>query len=230
MLLEGKLARPKGIAAVLICFLLSSAAVSAVAADSGNRAEQAADQKPEQVVVTATQRSEPAQDAVTSVSVFTSERLTGANITSVKQLATLAPSMTVLNSIGEAFGQLIAVRGVATSGADAGLESATGITLDGVPMMRPGVSLFDLQGVDRIEFLRGPQGTLFGANTTAGIINVLTRRPGFDPHIEASATYGERNLRELRLSAEGGVVPTKLAARIDALAGAVDGYLKDPNT
>ena len=225
------MAHPRGrVACILLSCLLSSASALAVEAGSPDSTQQAAEQQSEQIVVTATRRVVSARDTAASVSVFTAERLHDSNVTAVKQLTTLAPSMTVLNSIGEAFGQLIAVRGVATSGADVGLESAVGITLDGVPLMRPNVSIFDLQGVDRIEFLRGPQGTLFGANTTTGIINVLTRRPGFEPHFEADATYGERDMRELRLSADGGIVPSKLAGRIDALIGAVEGYLPDPHT
>ena len=184
----------------------------------------------EQVVITATQRPLAVRDVPGSVSVFTPERLESAHITTEKQLTTLAPSMSVINSTGEAFGQLIALRGVARSGADVGLESAAGITVDGVPLQRPNLAIFDFQGVERVELLRGPQGTLFGANTTAGIINIMTRRPGFDPHLEVSGTLGEREQRELRLSAEGAVIPTKLAARLDGFIGAVAGYLENPHT
>ena len=122
------------------------------------------------------------------------------------------------------------MRGISTSGADIGLESAAGITLDGVPLSRPNVALFDLQGVERIEFLRGPQGTLYGKNTTSGLLNVVTRRPSFTPYFEASGTFGEREQREVRLTAEGGLGGTRLAGRIDALYGTIDGYLENPNT
>ena len=184
----------------------------------------------EEIVITATYRATPVLDIPASVTVLTSDRLDDAHITTVKQAITLAPALNVINSIGESFGQLIAVRGVATSGADVGLESTLGITVDGVPLLRPNLAIFDLQGVDRIEFLKGPQGTLFGANTTAGIINVLTKPPSFMPRYEVSATFGERNERELRVSAEGALAGSKLAGRIDALIGAVDGYLPNPNT
>jgi outer membrane receptor protein involved in Fe transport len=184
----------------------------------------------EQVVITATQRTMSALQIPASVSVFTADRLVSARIDSVKQLPSLAPAMSTINSIGESFGQLITVRGVATSGADIGLESAAGITLDGVPLSRPNVALFDLQGIERIEFLRGPQGTLYGKNTTSGLLNVLTQRPGFTPYFEASGTLGNRDLREVRLTAEGGLGGTRLAARIDALYGTIDGYLENPNT
>jgi outer membrane receptor protein involved in Fe transport len=184
----------------------------------------------EQVVITATKRTMPALDIPASVSVFTSDRLAGARVDTVKQLSSLTPAMSTINSIGESFGQLVTVRGIATSGADIGLESAAGITLDGVPLSRPNVALFDLQGIERIEFLRGPQGTLYGKNTTSGLINVLTQRPGFTPYFEASGTLGERNLKEVRVTAEGGLGGTRLAGRIDALYGTIDGYLQNPNT
>src|SRR6185503_5227120 len=107
-------------------------------------------------------------------------------------------------------------------------ESAVGITLDDVPLSRPNIALFDLQGIERVEILRGPQGTLFGMNTTAGAINVLTSRPSFDPHLEVRGTAGEWGLGEVRLTAEGAIVPTKLAVRLDALYGTINGYLENP--
>jgi outer membrane receptor protein involved in Fe transport len=184
----------------------------------------------EQVIITATQRATDVLDVPASVSVFSGERLAGAQVNTVKQLTSLAPALSTINSIGESFGQLITVRGITTSGADIGLESAAGITLDGVPLARPNVALFDLQGIERIEFLRGPQGTLHGKNTTSGLLNVLTRRPSFERHFEVSGTLGERGQRDLRVTAEGALPGMQLAGRIDALYSTIDGYLENPNT
>jgi iron complex outermembrane receptor protein len=217
-----------GVGAVVVTYLLLS--TTAQASEAQSQTSQIQTQQSEQVVITATQRSTSILDVAQSASVFSADRLNDAHVTGIKDLITLAPSLSVINSTGETFGQIITVRGVATSGADLGLESTVGITVDGVPMMRPNLAIFDFQGVDRVEFLRGPQGTLFGTNTTAGIVNVLTRRPGFTPQFEASTTLGERAERELRLSADGALIPSKLAGRLDALIGAVDGYLKNPNT
>ena len=218
----------RGVGAVVLTYLLLPTA--AQASEAQGQTSQVQTEQSEQVVITATQRVTPILDVAQSASVFTADRLNDAHVTGVKELITLAPSLSVINSTGETFGQIIAVRGVATSGADLGLESTVGITVDGVPLMRPDLAIFDFQGVDRVEFLRGPQGTLFGTNTTAGIINVLTRRPGFAPQFEASATFGEREERELRLAADGALVQSKLAGRLDLLVGAVDGYLQNPNT
>jgi len=207
--------------------LLALQAVSCVEASA---AEAVVPEASELVVITATQRTMPALDVPASVSVFAGDRLASAQVNTVKQLTSLAPAMGTINAIGESFGQLVTVRGISTSGADIGLESAAGITLDGVPLSRPNVALFDLQGVERIEFLRGPQGTLYGKNTTSGLLNVITRRPSFTPYFEASGTIGERDQREARLTAEGPLLDTRVAGRIDALYGTINGYVENPNT
>src|SRR5262245_7647382 len=156
----------------------------ALQAASGSPAAAAESTPPEVselVVITATQRTMEALDIPASVSVFSDDRLANARVMNAKQLVALAPQLNTINTIGESFGQLFTVRGITTSGADIGLEPAAGITLDGIPLARANVALFDLQGVERIEFLRGPQGTLYGKNTTSGLINILTKRPSFTP-------------------------------------------------
>lgn len=205
-------------------------ALQALTAVPPRAAELSAPEPSEQIVITATQRTMPALDVPASVSVFAGDRLESAHINTVKQLVSLTPAVNTINAIGESFGQLVTVRGISTSGADIGLEPAAGITLDGVPLSRANVALFDLQGVERIEFLRGPQGTLYGKNTTSGLLNVVTRRPGFEPYLEASGTFGNRDQREARLTAEGALVGSRLAGRIDALYGTIGGYLENPTT
>ncbi len=107
----------------------------------------AAGEPSEQIVITAPHGPTPILEVPESISVFTSDRLTDANVSTVKQLTSVAPSIGVINSIGESFGQLIAVRGIATSGADIGLESTVGVRVDGVPLLRPNLAIFDFQGV-----------------------------------------------------------------------------------
>lgn len=205
-------------------------ALQAVSGEAAAAAAAGAPEASEQIVITATQRTVPVLEVPASVSVFAGDRLDSAHVNTVKQLVSLTPAVNTINAIGESFGQLMTVRGISTSGADIGLESAAGITLDGVPLSRANVALFDLQGVERIEFLRGPQGTLYGKNTTSGLLNVVTRRPGFEPYVEASGTFGNRGQREARLTAEGALAGSRLAGRIDALYGTIDGYLENPTT
>ena len=181
----------------------------------------------EEIVISAGGRPLPLLDTPASVSVYGSDLLQSAGIETVKSLAAIAPSMGVVNSIGEAFGQLLRVRGVATSGADIGLESAAGITIDGVPIARPNLAIGDLQGVERIEFLRGPQGTLFGKNATAGVVNVFTQRPSFVPEVAASATGGNFAAEELRFTATGPLVDDQLAGRVDVLHATKEGSVRN---
>ena len=211
-------------------------AVAIICSHELNAAEQGGISAPpvalgvEEVTITATLRATPLVELPASSSVYTADRLSAANVGTPKELVSLAPGLGVVNSIGESFGQLVRVRGVATSGADIGLESAVGVTIDGVPLSRPNLAILDLNGVERIEFLRGPQGTLFGRNTTAGVINVVTARPSFVPRFEVSSGAGSRNGWEVRASAEGAIIGEALAGRLDALAGGSDGYLRNADT
>src|SRR3546814_5271945 len=104
------------------------------------------------------------------------EQIARSGISDVKRLTSIAPSLDVSNTQGETSGVQIRVRGVGTSGSNPGLESATGVSVDGVFLIRSNVALGDLLGIERIELLRGPQGTLFGKNTTAGVVNIITDR------------------------------------------------------
>ena len=205
-----------------------SQGLEAAEQDSGSGAPTA--QTVELVTITATLRPTPLLELPASSTVYAADRLAAANVTTPKQLVSLAPGLGVINSIGESFGQLVRVRGVATSGADIGLESAVGVTIDGVPLSRPNLAILDLQGVERVELLRGPQGTLFGRNTTAGVLNVVTERPSFTRRFEASSGAASRDGWEVRTMAEGTIVESVLAGRLDALAGSSDGYTRNVTT
>ena len=88
-----------------------------------------------------------------------------------------------------------------------GLENGVGFYIDNVYYGRVGLSQFDLVDLDRIEVLRGPQGTLFGKNTTSGVINITSKTPSFSPEFSAEASYGNYNYVQLRASASGAIVP-----------------------
>src|SRR3546814_19845997 len=111
----------------------------------------------------------------------------------VKRLTSIAPSLDVSNTQGETSGVQIRVRGVGTSGSNPGLESATGVSVDGVFLIRSNVALGDLLGIERIELLRGPTGTLFGKNTTAGVVNNITANPTLTPGLEPPTSHATNN-------------------------------------
>ena len=131
----------------------------------------------EEVVVTATKREESLQDVPVAVTALSSQALERAGVNNIRDLDNVATSFNMNSSQTETGGTTLRIRGVGTTGNNLGLESAVGVFLDGVYLSRPGVALADLMDIAQIEVLRGPQGTLFGRNTSAGAISVRSKKP-----------------------------------------------------
>jgi iron complex outermembrane receptor protein len=110
-----------------------------------------------------------------------------------------------------------------------GIEPGVGLYIDGVFYARPAAATLDFLDVERIEVLRGPQGTLFGKNTTAGAINVTTRRPSFTPQSEVELTYGNIGFVQAKASLSGQVLP-KVAGRISFSGTTRDGNVYNVST
>jgi iron complex outermembrane recepter protein len=208
-------------AALCSTILLTPAAFAQTA--KGDKA--ATDDEP--IVVTATLRTMDVQDiplAVTAVSPATLERQ---GVSDIKSLASISPSFNIQSSQTETQGTSIKIRGVGTTGNNTGLESSVGVFIDGVYQSRPGVALGDLVDLERLEILRGPQGTLFGRNTSAGALNITTKRANLS-EVEgfANATYGNYNA----INVQGGVsVPIAkdvAALRVSGTYRKRDGFLK----
>ena len=125
-------------------------------------------------------------------------------------------------------GTIARIRGIGTGSDNPGFEAAVGIFIDGVYRARAGAALADLPDLERVEVLRGPQGTLFGRNTSAGAISVITAGPEFDPGMYLEGTAGFDDLEEV--GARAGVnipVSDTLAFRLDGSVRARDGYITD---
>jgi len=134
----------------------------------------------EEIVVTATKRASSAQDVPIAVTVLTPEALEQQGVTNIKDLVSVSPGIIFSSTQTETQGTSIRIRGVGTTGNNIGLESAVGVFIDGVYQSRPGVALGELTDVEAVELLRGPQGTLFGRNTSAGALNIRTQKPSFE--------------------------------------------------
>ncbi len=140
----------------------------------GGTAEEAAN-GPEEIVVTARQRKEKAQEVPIPLTVLGGATLSATDTVRIEDIQQRLPSMNVafLNPRQNS----IAVRGLGNNPANDGLEASVGVFLDGVYLGRPGMAIFDFNDIDQIEYLRGPQGTLFGKNTTGGAFNMTTKLP-----------------------------------------------------
>jgi outer membrane receptor protein involved in Fe transport len=144
------------------------------------------------MTVTAQKREEAMQDVPISVTALPEQLLQDTGVRDVKDLQVLVPGMTVTSTQSEAI-TTARIRGIGTVGDNVGLESSVGIVIDGVYRPRNSVGFGDLGQLERIEVLKGPQGTVFGKNTSAGVINVVTRRPSYTQSAEGEITVGNYN-------------------------------------
>ena len=177
----------------------------------------------EEVIVTATKRAESLQDIPVTVTAFSSETIQEAGIHDAGDLAILTPALNI-NVNTSPFNARMTIRGVGTAQTDPALEPSVGLFVDGVFLGRSGLGMSDLTDIERIEVLQGPQGTLYGKNTNAGAIVVITKRPNFEEfegYVEASA--GDYSMYRLSGSASGPLTDT-LAYRLSGSMHERDGY------
>ncbi|MDP4874068.1 MAG: TonB-dependent receptor [Sphingorhabdus sp.] len=184
----------------------------------------------EPIIVTATLRAMDVQDIPLAVTAVAPEALERQGINDIKNLASISPSFNIQSSQTETQGTSIKIRGVGTTGNNTGLESSVGVFIDGVYQSRPGVALGDLVDLERLEILRGPQGTLFGRNTSAGALNVSTKRPSLS-EVEgfANASYGNYNFMNLQAGVSVPITTDVAGLRVSGTWRKRDGYLKTPS-
>jgi iron complex outermembrane recepter protein len=178
-----------------------------------------------EVVVTARKKKERAQDVPISLSVLDGRALGDAGLTLPTDIQERAPGLVV--SVPNARLTSYTIRGLGSSSANDGIESSVGLFLDGVYLGRQGLSIFDLIDLDRVEILRGPQGTLFGKNTTAGAISIVTRAPTFDHESRLEGTAGNLESRQVRGSINGTIVAGTLAGRLTGYLTERDGIIEN---
>jgi outer membrane receptor protein involved in Fe transport len=199
------------------------APTSSSPAEDGAVQNQDPDQGGEQsIIITAQGRRQVLQDVPLAVSAVGGEQLQNSGATDIRALNQLAPSLLVSSTGTEANGSA-RIRGIGTVGDNPGLESSVAVFIDGVYRSRSGIGLNELGEVERIEVLRGPQGTLFGRNASAGLIHIITRRPEFEFGGYGELTYG--NYDHIRAAgAVTGPISESLAFRIDAVYVRRDGF------
>jgi iron complex outermembrane receptor protein len=186
----------------------------------------------EPVVVTARLRQEEAQTVPTSLSVITEKALEVTSTYNLTQFVQLVPSVNY-NSPNPR-NTALTIRGlgssvVAIAQANDGLEPGVGFYVDQVYHARPATAAFDFNDIERVEVLRGPQGTVFGKNTTAGAVNITTRAPSFHVEGEGEVSYGNYNYRQAKASVSGPILGDLIAGRLSLVSTTRDGTLHNVN-
>jgi iron complex outermembrane recepter protein len=182
-----------------------------------------------EVVVTARRRSETVQEIPIPVSVIGGELIEDAGAFNVNRVKEIVPSVQMYTSNPRNTGINIRGLGSPFGLTNDGLDPGVGFYVDGVYYARPAVATLDFIDVDRIEVLRGPQGTLFGKNTTAGAFNITTRKPGFEPGANFEVSYGNYGYIQAKASVTG-PLSKKFATRVSFSGTQRDGVIENVRT
>ena len=207
--------------------LLSGVSLAAMGAMSPAFAQD--DDVSDEIVVTATGRTTAIQDVPIAVTAISGETLEDAGVENLLDLQQLAPSLRIGSGQSTSLGTTVRIRALGTGGDNPGFESAVGFFIDGVFRARAGIAISDLPEVERIEVLRGPQGTLYGRNTSSGAIAITTASPGFEPGAWLEAGAGDLNYGALRGGFDLPLSDT-FAFRFDGSLRARDGFMTDFDT
>ena len=176
------------------------------------------------VTVTARRREESAQNVPTPMSVISGQTLETQRVYRIQDLQQLVPSVNV--AYMHARQSSVSIRGLGNNPASDGLEGSVGLYIDNVYLGRPGMAVFDLMDIEQLDVLRGPQGTLFGKNTTAGVINITTRAPTFTPERSIETSVGEDGYFQTKGTISGPLTDD-LAGRFSAYRTRSDGDIKN---
>ena len=169
-----------------------------------------------EIVVTARRRAETVQQVPIAMSVIGGTTLADTGAYNVSRLTQLQPTLQFYSTNPRNSAANIRGLGAPFGLTNDGIEQGVGIYVDGVYYSRIASATFDFTDTERIEILRGPQGTLYGKNTTAGAINITTRKPSFTPEARVELTTGNYDFIQAKASASGPIIGDTLAARISA--------------
>jgi len=179
----------------------------------------------EEIVVTAERREGSLQDVPLAVSAFDANEIERRQAFNVKDVVNNVPNLIGANNVGQGTATTVFLRGVGTTESIVTVDTAMGFYLDDVYIARQGVNNFSLYDVERVEVLRGPQGTLYGRNTNAGAINVVTTKPQGENSSTGEFSYGEFDRVNVKGMANVVLQENKLFLRVNALSQTGDGHV-----
>jgi iron complex outermembrane receptor protein len=179
----------------------------------------------EEIVVTAQKREQNLQDTPIAISAFTADAIEEMQIDGVRKISQLAPSL-VFNQSGGAANTYM--RGVGQDISTILGEPGVAMFIDGVYQGANFAQIATYNDLERIEVLRGPQGTLYGRNTTGGNINIYTKKPGFESGFETSLLYGDYDRLKATIAGQTTLVEDRVAIRGNFVTDSNDGYRDNP--
>lgn len=180
----------------------------------------------DEIIVTSQKREQSIQDVPIAVTAIDSNYIESRDITSIKALSSLAPNVKIENTPGNTTGAQISIRGGVTINPALTWEPTVGLYFNGSYIGKTQGSVFDVADIERVEVLRGPQGTLYGRNTLGGAINIITAKPTgeFDAKLRVGAgNFGARNLRASTNLGSLGPIKAKVTGAIEKRDGFVKG-------
>ena len=185
----------------------------------------------EEITVTARKREENLQDTPIAISAFSTDDLKDLDVRRIQDITNSVPNLSFDSAAGTGNSARINLRAVGNGDPISSDDPGVGLYLDGVYLARAQGSLLTVSDIERVEVLRGPQGTLFGKNTIGGAVNIITRKPSFDA-FEGSAEVrlGNYDRFDSRVSMNIPIVPELAAARISFATGTRDGFVRNQTT
>ncbi len=220
----------RSLTALAACIGFMLAAGTAQAQSTAATSPQASNQGTgtlEEIVVTAEYRSEKLQETALAITALSGSSLTERGIDNLEDVTKAVPNLTLFQA-NAAYGKTMAasIRGIGQGDFNfASAEQGVGIYVDDVYFANTFGSMFDLLDVDRVEVLRGPQGTLFGKNSIGGAIRLVSKQPMGDDTGFAEVTVGDYNRREVRAGFDVALIKDVLMLRVSGLSKQRDGYV-----
>jgi len=204
--------------------LVASAFPAYADGDTGSAAERLDNGSIPSVTVSATRRDASLQSVPLAISVLDGEALAQANRSNIASIVQELPSVNFRQQGGNKDTSIF-VRGIGTISTSPGVEPTVSTVVDGVVYARPGQATLDLLDIDRVEILRGPQGTLFGKNASSGVLNVIGKKSSQSTSGFVDAGWYQGNEQQLRAGLSGALQPDVVSAAVTALYANYDGNI-----
>jgi iron complex outermembrane receptor protein len=207
----------------LALMILSGAAMAAAPARADTAANAVAEPKQiEEVTVFARKRAENVQTVPVPVTLLTTQEMARQNLVSFTNFQFKFPAFSVYLTNPKQLN--LGVRGIGNNGFNTdGIDGSVGVFVDGVYTGRPGMVSGDFNDIEQVDLLRGPQGTLFGKNTTAGAVIINTKKPSFTPELNLEAGGGNYDYQSYKFGASGPVIADKVAVRLSGYYNSMSG-------